>query len=96
MGMEQEVREVREMLARVDERTVAILSEQRALNERFDTHEAEDREDFKEVHHRISRTERKVNWILGLGAGIAFLVSAIGAYLKLAGLAVAALIGFGA
>jgi len=89
----QELRELKTLAARIDERTVAILKTQEQLNERFDKHEQEDREDFKEVHHRISRTERKVNWVLGIGTGIAFLIGALGTYLKLAGAAMAAVIG---
>src|SRR3546814_4268421 len=59
--MEKEIRKLVAVTARIEERTVAILAEQKSLNDRLTRHEDEDRTDFKEVHHRVSRAERKVN-----------------------------------
>lgn len=46
-------------------------------------HETRDREDFKEVHTRVSRVERKQNWLLGVGSTCLAFGSAVLAWLRL-------------
>lgn len=60
----------REMLVRIDERTLSIVQWQTK-------HEKQDRQDFKEVHKRINRVNTKQNIILTVGAAI----GAIGGWL---------------
>lgn len=67
----------RELLVRIDERTAT-------LHDWMESHEERDREDFKEVHKRINRVERKQNWMLGIGSMTVFTV----------GIAVSILVGF--
>lgn len=57
----------RELLVRIDERVAS-------LHDWAETHEQQDREDFKEVHSRINRVERKQNWMLGIGTTAVFTV----------------------
>lgn len=67
----------RELLVRIDERVAS-------LHEWMGDHEKRDREDFKEVHHRINRVERKQNWMLGVGSMTVFTI----------GIAVSVVVGF--
>lgn len=74
----QRLMELKEGLARIDERTVSIHDSQEQLTKTFIRHEKEDRADFKEVHHRITKTDRKQSWMLGVAtAGIAIFIGAI-------------------
>lgn len=78
--MEQEEQQ---LLARIDERTAAIQATQQGILDFLRTHEERDRQDFKEIHDRISTTktetserlgkvEKKQSWMMGIGAAIAF------------------------
>ena len=58
--MEQEDRD---RLIRFDERTASLV-------DTFERHVKQDREDFKEVHHRINRLASKLYGVLGVGAAI--------------------------
>ena len=80
--MDTDVADIKETMARIDERTIAILMNQEKLGDSLEGHEDRDRVDFKEVHHRISRVERKQNWMLGIGTSIAFAIIAIGGVAK--------------
>lgn len=71
-------------MARVDERTIAILDHQKSQNEAFVAHQKQDHEDFQVVHSRISGVEddvigvaKKQNWILGIGTACAFVITLI-------------------
>lgn len=64
--MDTELGEMKETMARIDERTVTILTHQKAQAAALNAHEDRDRKDFKEVHARVSRIERKQNWMLGV------------------------------
>jgi hypothetical protein len=75
----QRLMELGETTARIDERTVAIHDSQEQLSDALKRHEAEDRADFKEVHDRITRVDRKQSWMLGVAT--AAVVSA-GMFLK--------------
>lgn len=59
--MDTDLAEFKALLERIDERTANT-------HEWTKTHEAQDREDFKEVHSRFNRMERKQSWILGVGS----------------------------
>lgn len=54
-------------LARIDERTESMMTIMEKHSEALVLHEERDRQDFKEVHSRISRVERKQNWMIGVG-----------------------------
>ena len=69
-------KELAATVARIDERTKAILDNQHALGETFKEHEQQDREDFKTVHGRITALERKQSWILGIGTTLVFAITA--------------------
>lgn len=58
-------------MARIDERTIAIHSGQEKLSATLARHEAEDRADFKDVHDRITKGDRKQNWMLGVVTAMA-------------------------
>jgi hypothetical protein len=72
--MATELTELKEMVARVDERTQTILTNQENLAKTVADHETRDRQDFKEVHSRINRVERRQNWFLGVGTTVVFCV----------------------
>ena len=80
--MDTDVAEIKETMARIDERTTAILLNQEKLSTSLEGHEDRDRVDFKEVHHRISRVERKQNWMLGIGTSVVFVIMTIGGLAK--------------
>jgi len=73
--------ELKEGVGRIDERTVAIHDNQKRLGRAFVGHEAKDREDFKEVHTRITTVEKKQNWTLGVGSAIVFAITIAASYL---------------
>lgn len=64
-----------EVLVRIDERTAS-------MKKTLEDHIQNDREDFKEVHSRIGRVERKQYWMLGVGAGAGSFIGVLAAYLK--------------
>lgn len=74
--------ELKSGLSSIDAQCEAIRSSQDDLNETFKTHEERDREDFKEVHIRISAVEKKQNWILGVGTTGIFVLTMIGGFFK--------------
>ncbi len=75
--MDTELSEMKTVVARIDERTVAILQHQEDHKEALVTHEDRDRSDFKEVHHRINRLERRQNWFLGVCSALMVVGAAI-------------------
>lgn len=68
----------RERLIRIDERTELMHD---ALTKHFE----DDREDFKEVHHRINRISGKQNWLISLTAIVGGLVGGFGAWFNSGG-----------
>ncbi len=66
----QRLMELKEGVARIDERTVSIHDNQEQLSAALRRHEAQDRTDFKEVHRRITRTDRKQSWMLGVATAV--------------------------
>ncbi len=66
----QRLMELKEGVARIDERTVSIHDSQEQLSAALQRHEKRDREDFKEVHHRITKTDRKQSWMLGVATAV--------------------------
>ncbi len=78
-----------ETLARIDERVGIILKRIDEQKAAFDKHVEQDREDFKEVHSRVSASNermstigRKQSWMLGLGTGLGLVMGVIGAWLR--------------
>ncbi len=69
-------------LSSINAQCEAIHESQGALNETFKTHEARDREDFKEVHARIAAVEKKQNWILGVGTAGLFVITLVSGFFK--------------
>lgn len=65
--------------ARTDERTEAILTHQEEQAKALEAHEERDRQDFKELHSRVSRVERKQNWMLGVASAT---VASVMAYFR--------------
>lgn len=80
--METELAEMKECVARIDERTQVILDHQEKQVEALDAHEERDRQDFKEVHDRITGVEKKQQWIIGLGTAVIFTITIIGGFFK--------------
>ena len=63
------------MVERIDERTERI-------DDWIDKHEKQNRDDFKEVHSRVNRVERKQNWTLGVLSMAGFAITATIAWAK--------------
>jgi hypothetical protein len=63
-------RELRATVARIDERTASILNNQEKLGKALKSHEDQDHVDFKEVHDRITKVDRKQNWMLGVATAV--------------------------
>ena len=80
--MDTELGEIKASIARIEERTQAILEGQDRNAKDLDAHEERDREDFKEVHGRINKLERRQNWFIGIGTGLIFFVSTTWAIIK--------------
>lgn len=57
--MDTQLADIKSLVERIDERTETI-------HDWMIKHEMQDREDFKEVHGRVNRVERKQNWTLGV------------------------------
>jgi len=72
--MDSDIAEIHETLARIDERTSTILNNQEKIEVRV-------REDFKEVHHRVTKVERKQNWMLGVGSTVVFAITTVVGFL---------------
>lgn len=68
----------RELLVRIDQKVCAIDDRTTELHKWMDDHEKRDRVDFKEDRARLSKLERKQNWMLGVGStmGSVILVAA--------------------
>ncbi len=62
--------EDRDILIRIDERTAKLAAV-------FETHVVQNREDFKDVHHRVNRVVAKQNWMLGVGTAVGSIVGVI-------------------
>lgn len=80
--MDTELGEIKESIARIDERTIAILENQDRNTQAIEAHEERDRADFKEVHGRINNVERRQNWFMGIGTGAITLTAAAWAVIK--------------
>lgn len=68
-------KEDRACLVRIDERTATLV-------ELFTKHVKENREDFKDVHHRVNVIAAKQNWMMGLGTACGALVGIVAVWLK--------------
>ena len=69
--------DLKEVTARVDERTQNIHKSQKMLREALISHEERDRIDFEKLHGRVNRNDKKLNVIMG-GIGLAsFLILAV-------------------
>lgn len=75
-------RELRATVARIDERTESILKGVEMHVANFKNHEQSDREDFKEIHARITSVEKKQNWMLGIGTAAVFLGTVLAGFFK--------------
>lgn len=62
--------DLKEVTARVDERTQNIHKSQKMLREALISHEERDRIDFEKLHGRVNRNDKKLNIIIG-GIGLA-------------------------
>lgn len=80
--MDNELREMRDTVVRIDERTSAILDNQKKHSLALEAHEERDRQDFKSIHDRITGVEKKQNWMLGIGTAVFIGATALGAFLK--------------
>lgn len=72
MDMEQEDRE---RLIRIDERTASIA-------DLFERHVGENRDDFRDVHHRVNKVVAKQNWIVGVGTSFGAILGVVAVWLK--------------
>lgn len=64
-------------LSAISSKCEAIHESQEDLKGALRSHENRDREDFKEVHDRITRVDRKQSWMLGVATVVlAFTVAA--------------------
>ncbi len=69
--------DLKEVTARVDERTQNIHKSQKQLRDALISHEEHDRIDFEKLHGRVNRSDKKLSFLLG-GVGLAsFLVLAL-------------------
>ncbi len=69
--------DLKEVTARVDERTQNIHKSQKMLREALISHEERDRIDFERLHGRVNRNDKKLNFLLG-GVGLgSFLILAV-------------------
>ena len=80
--MDKQFQIMRDAVVRIDERTKSILDNQEKHTKALAAHEERDRQDFKDVHSRVSRVERKQNWMLGIGTAAFIGITALGAFLK--------------
>ena len=80
--MDTELSEIKQSIARIDERTTAILENQERQDDDLEAHAERDRQDFKEVHHRITNVEKKQQWIVGLGTAVIFGVTLLAGIIK--------------
>ncbi len=80
--MDTELAEMKECVARIDERTITILDHQEKQSEALVKHEDNDRADFKEVHERITKIEKKHQWFLGLGTAMIFTIALVGSFFR--------------
>lgn len=71
--MDTELAEMKVMVARTDERTASMAKSISDIAVAMRSHEDRDREDFKAVHSRVNRVERKQNWMLGVGSAVVVL-----------------------
>jgi len=80
--LEKQLGDLNECIARIDERTSIILTHQERHAQSLVEHEARDREDFKDVYGKISHLEKKQNWLLGVGAAGAFVLTVVSGFFK--------------
>ena len=64
------ISDIKAAVERIDERTTIILTNQEKIEDRV-------RDDFKDVHGRVSRVERKQNWMLGVGSAVVFVITTV-------------------
>ena len=48
----------------------------------LNSHEERDRQDFATLHHRVTRNETKVSWIIGVGTALSAVSAGVLAWLK--------------
>lgn len=87
--MDTELAKMQEAVARIDERTGHILDGQEVHTKALAAHEERDRQDFKEVHARISAVDKRVgalskiqSRLLGVGAAGLFVLTAVIAFFR--------------
>ena len=80
--MDPELAELKETVARIDERTDSIHTAIKNYSKALSKHEDHDRDDFKEVHHRITKVERRQNWMLGIGTAGVFVLTMVAGFFK--------------
>lgn len=81
---DHEISEMKDMVTRIDERTLTILQRIDRVAHDLNEHETEDRQDFKDLHSRVNAVERKQNWIVGIGTAIAFAATIAIGFMKAA------------
>ena len=72
--------DLKEGLGRIDERTVAIHDAQKDLADAFKDHEKDNRTDFRGVHIRVNKIEKKQAWMIGIGTAITGMVATVGGF----------------
>ena len=87
--MDQETAKLHEAVARIDERTGHILDGLESHANALVVHEDRDREDFKELHSRISAVDKRVaavsrtqTWMLGIGTAGVFVLTSVIAFFR--------------
>ena len=87
--MDQGTAKLHEAVARIDERTGHILDGLEIHAKALAAHESRNREDFKEIHSRISDVDKRVsavsrtqNWMLGIGTAGVFVLTAVVAFFR--------------
>ena len=69
--------DLKESMGRIDERTINIHRSQKDLRNALISHEERDRIDFDQIHGRVNRNDRKLNFLMGGVALTGFLIMAV-------------------
>jgi len=72
--------DLKEGLGRIDERTVAIHDAQENLADTLKAHEQDNRSDFRGVHLRVNKIEKKQSWMIGIGTAVVGMITAVGSF----------------
>lgn len=72
-------------LGRIDERTTAILSHQEVFAEAMVAHQKDNRSDFRGVHGRINKIEKKQSWMIGIGTAVMSMITGVGGFFGMGG-----------